>query len=254
MLKDNHTKFGDLEPGKNENRPSYVVRLNNAYVDHNLGDKSDPILWEKQKNRAVRDQFFKGAKIPEHIRNMLATCLDLDEIVLCVETELRKTRNEPQRAPFPQQPKTAPRQFQQERQFAPIGQTQQQNRFPGQNLVQQQGRNYSTSGNWSQQPRGPIRPPYQQQQQQRQQPLQQQQQRTSPQTTQPRSPQQQRGIQSQNSAFQQRQSLNPNAPPYSRNSETNHAQINALMDEVRNNVQRHALTNDHGNEGRESEQ
>ena len=257
MLTDNHTKFGELEPGKNENRPSYMVRLNNAYVDYNLGDKSDSNLWEKQKNRAVRDQFFKGAKIPEHIRYMLATCLDLDEIVLCVETELRKMRNEPQqqRAPIPRQPRPAPRQFQQEQQFAPIGQTHQQNRFPGQNSVQQQGRNYTTSGNWPQQPRGPVRPPYQQQQRQ-QQPQQQhqQQQRTSPQTTQSRSPQQQRGFQSQNSAFQQRQSLNPNAPPYSRNSETNHAQINALMDEVRANVQRHAMTNDHGDESRESEQ
>ena len=255
-LKDNSAKFADLEPGKKEDRPAYVARLNNAYKDYNLGDKSDPFMWEKQKNRAVREQFFKGAKIPEKIRNMLATCLDLDEIVLCVETEMKKIRDEQQlqqqqlqqqqqqqRPAFNRPPKQAPRAIQQEQAYLPNTHMQQSYRSTGQGNVQERGdmqhrRSFSNSGGW-QQPRAPFRPVAQQQRQQ--QPMQQQ--RLSPQTTQRRSPQQQpmqRSMQQQqNSAFQPRQPLL--ATP---GTVTDQAQINALVDAVRENVQRQASRND----------
>ena len=69
--------------------------MKNAYIDYGLGDRGDLVAWEKQKNRAVREQFLKSAKVPQKVRNMLMTCLDLDEVVLCVENEMKKFRDEP---------------------------------------------------------------------------------------------------------------------------------------------------------------
>ena len=243
-LRDNSAKFGSLDQGKREDRPAYVVRLDNAYRDYNLGDKSDPVMYEKQKNRAVREQFFKGAKIPEKIRNMLATCLDLDEIVLCVEAEMKKLHDEQQqqRPAFNRQPRQAPRTIPQERAYSPNAQVQQPYRNSGQSNLHQRGsdvqqkRSYNNSGSWQQQPRGPYRPVAQYQRQQ--QPTQQQ--RLSPQTTQRRSPPRQqpmqRSAQQHNSAFQQRQPLLA-TPPQA--TGIDHGQVNALMDAVRDNVQRH---------------
>ena len=77
-------KFHGIMQGPNESRFSLMKRLENAFVDYQMGDPSD----YKAMLRIVRKQFCIAASLPPQVVDNVRHCQDLDDVVICANEDM----------------------------------------------------------------------------------------------------------------------------------------------------------------------
>ena len=173
-------RFDNVKKRKDEDHASYMSRLKTLYKEIARPDPDDSETEKERKLRIeirkIKQQFYKGAEIPEDISRNLRTCNDLTQIAMIVEEDMekRKTRtqygpdtrqrypyqhygpNQPQNQPRPYQP----RPYQQNDQRARNGYGYTNTRYQYQNYQNYQRQPYQPRGQWQ-----GMRPQYQSNQQ-----------------------------------------------------------------------------------------
>ena len=79
-------KFHGIMQGPIENRFSLMKRLENAFLDYQIGDPSD----HKAMLRIVRKQFCIAASLPPQVVDNVRHCQDLDDVVICANEDMAR--------------------------------------------------------------------------------------------------------------------------------------------------------------------
>ena len=71
-----------------------MTRIENSFSDYQIGDPSDT----KAKLRVIKQQFCVAASLPQHIRDNIRHCGDLDDVVVCVIEDMAKLKDQQQQS------------------------------------------------------------------------------------------------------------------------------------------------------------
>ena len=88
-------KFHAIVQGQGESRFSLMKRIENAFLDYQIGDPSD----HRAKLRIIKKQFCIAASLPQQVIDNVRHCQDLDDVVICANEDLAKMETEQKQRP-----------------------------------------------------------------------------------------------------------------------------------------------------------